>query len=149
MKLLLDTNVLIDFVAPREPFVQDIRRLCVASMFGDVQLWVSVQSYADAFYVLGKHAEPAAIRSALLESLELFNPCGLYAADLKPALLSDWPDVEDYLIAHAAKHLDADYFITRDRDVVEKSPVPAMSASEFVALLENEYGLVYEDVTLD
>lgn len=50
MKLFLDTNALIDLVARREPYVSDVGKLCIAAYFGDVQLWASTQSYADAYY---------------------------------------------------------------------------------------------------
>lgn len=146
MKLLLDTNVLIDLVASRSPFDEDARKLVVASVFGDVQLWVSTQSYADAYYVLRKSASEKAVKSALLATLEHFIPCGTYATDLAAALQSDWPDVEDYLVAHSAKHVQADYFITRDSRLAPLSPVSTMSAKDFLAFLEEEHGLVYEDV---
>lgn len=56
MKLFLDTNALIDLVARREPYVSDVGKLCIAAYFGDVQLWASTQSYADAYYVLRRAA---------------------------------------------------------------------------------------------
>lgn len=146
MKLLLDTNALIDFIAPREPHASDIRRLCVASSFGDVQLWVSTQSFADAYYVLRKSASERAVKQALLSSLAFFVPCGTYAADLKGALESDWADVEDYLIAHSAKHVDAQFVITRDAAMAPLCPIPAMTAAEFLSYLEAKDGLAYDDI---
>lgn len=146
MRLLLDTNVLLDFVADRMPFASDVRKLCIASSFGDVQLWVSAQSYADAYCVLRNSASESDVKRALLATLEFFVPCGTYAADLKPALESDWHDLEDYLIAFSSKRVDADFFITRDAEVAQKCPVPVMTAHDFIQYLETEHGLVYEDI---
>lgn len=140
MKILLDTNALIDLVAVRRPYVNDIKKLCIAAVFGDLQIWASTQSYADAYYVLRKHA--------LLATLDIFMVCGTYAADLRGALESDWSDIEDYLIAHASKHIPAKYLITRDKELVEKSPIKAMSAQEFLGVLEHEYGLTYDESSL-
>lgn len=148
MKLLIDTNILIDLVAPRPPFDEPARKLVTASFFGDVQLWASAQSYADAYYVLRKSAPEKAVKQALLATLEFFVPCGTYAADLAGALESDWPDLEDYLVAHSAEHIRADYLITRDREMASRSPIPAMDAEGLLALLEKEHGLVYESVAL-
>lgn len=148
MKLLLDTNVLIDFVAEREPYAADVRKLCIASTFGDVQLWVSTQSYADAYYVLRKFASEGEVKEALLATLEFFIPCGTHAADLRPALESDWPDVEDYMIAYSTKRVGAAFLITRGEEMASKSPVPAYTAGEFLEHLEAEHGLAYEDVKL-
>lgn len=145
MKILLDTNALIDLVAPRVPFDADIRKLCIASMFDDVQLWVSTQSFADAYYVLCKKANREAVKNALLKTLEFIHPCGTYGTDLRGALESDWSDVEDYLIAYSAKHIPADYLITRDKELLERSPIKAMTAHELLTFLEDQ-GLVYADI---
>lgn len=148
MKLFLDTNALIDLAARREPFASDVKKLCIASYFGDVQLWISTQSYADAYYVLGRSAPKSEVKGALAATLEFFLVVGTFAADLKPALESDWDDVEDYLIAHSARRADAQFFITRDKALAEKCPVPAMTAAEFLHYLEHEKGLVYDEVCL-
>lgn len=148
MKILLDTNALIDLVAVRRPYVNDIKKLCIAAVFGDLQIWASTQSYADAYYVLRKHAPAEEVKHALLATLDIFMVCGTYAADLRGALESDWSDIEDYLIAHASKHIPAKYLITRDKELVEKSPIKAMSAQEFLNVLEHEYGLTYDESSL-
>lgn len=146
MKLLLDTNILVDLVACREPYAQAARKLCIASAFGDVQLWASTQSFADAFYILRRKAPDADVKRALLASLEFLVPCGTYAADLEPALRSDWPDVEDYLIAASSKHIKADCFITRDTDLAQRSPIEALDAEAFLQRLKETEGLAYDDV---
>lgn len=148
MKLLLDTNALIDFLACRKPYVDAIRKLCIGSVFGDLQLWVSTQSFADAFYVLRKSKDEAAVKQAMLASLEFFLPCGTYAADLKPALESDWPDLEDYLVAHSTKHIQAEYLITRDTELIDRSPAPALDAAAFLAYWEETQRLVYDEIDL-
>lgn len=148
MKILLDTNALIDLVAVRRPYVNDIKKLCIAAVFGDLQIWASTQSYADAYYVLRKHAPAEEVKHALLATLDIFMVCGTYAADLRGALESDWSDIEDYLIAHASKHIPAKYLITRDKELVEKSPIKALSAQEFLNVLEHEYGLTYDESSL-
>ena len=130
MKILLDTNALIDLVAVRRPYVNDIKKLCIAAVFGDLQIWAEE------------------VKHALLATLDIFMVCGTYAADLRGALESDWSDIEDYLIAHASKHIPAKYLITRDKELVEKSPIKAMSAQEFLGVLEHEYGLTYDESSL-
>lgn len=148
MKLFLDTNVLIDLVAPRPPFDEDARKLCIAAQFGDVQLWVSTQSYADAYYVLSKDAPAESVKSALLATLELFCICGTHASDLRPALESDWDDVEDYLLVHSARHIPADRVITRDVGLMEKSPIKAMTPRDILAYMRDDLGLEYDSIDI-
>ena len=148
MKLLLDTNALIDFLAGRKPYVDAVRKLCVGSVFEDLQLWVSTQSFADAFYVLRKSIDETVVRQAMLASLEFFLPCGTYAADLKQALESDWSDLEEYLVAYSTKHIQADYLITRDIELADRSPIPAFDAAAFLAYWEETQRLVYDEIEL-
>lgn len=147
MKLLLDTNILVDLVACREPFVQAARTLCIASAFGDVQLWTSTQSFADAFYILRKGATKTEVKQALLATLEFLIPCGTYAEDLKNAFESNELDVEDYLIMASAKRIKADYFITRDADLAKKSSTKAIRPEDAVQLLADK-GLTYDTISL-
>lgn len=146
MRLLLDTNVLIDLVANREPFAADARRLCVASVFGDVQLWVTTQSFADAYYVLRRSASEQEVKRALLGSLDRLLACSTSPSDLRPALESNWPDIEDYLVAHATKRVNADLFVTRDTELASRCAMPVATPRQTLDLLRDEKGLVYEDV---
>lgn len=149
MKLLLDTNVLIDLLEPREPYASDVRKLCIAAEYGDVQLWSCVQSFADAYYVLTRRgATEDAVKKALLALLDFFTPCNTYASALRPALSSDWQDVEDYLIAYSSKSIGADLLITRDKEMSALSPVRAMTAHEFLKMMEEDHGLAYDEVDL-
>lgn len=75
MKLFLDTNALIDLVARREPYVSDVGKLCIAAYFGDVQLWASTQSYADAYYVLRRAASESEVKKALGADSWSFSWC--------------------------------------------------------------------------
>lgn len=148
MKLLLDTNILVDLIACREPYASAARKLCIASVFGDVQLWASTQSFADAFYILRKNAPDADVKQALLASLEFLVPCGTCAADLEPALKSDWPDVEDFLIVGSSKHIKADYFITRDAELARLCPIKALDADAFLQWMKDDKGISYDDISL-
>lgn len=146
MRILLDTNILIDLVADRKPYSSFARQLCIAAYFGDLQPWVSVQSYTDAFYVLTKHSPIEDVKKTLESTLEFFMPCSTYAEDLATGLASKWTELEDYLIAYSSKHIKADYLITRDIDMQKHSPIKAMTAEEFLKMWEEERGLVYQDI---
>ena len=54
MKLLIDTNVLLDVFLCREQFVADAKKLFIMKQFKDAELWIAAQSYADLYYVGAK-----------------------------------------------------------------------------------------------
>ena len=86
MKILLDTNALIDLVAVRGPYVNDIKKLCLAAVFGDLQIWASTQSYADAYYVLRKHAPAEEVKHALQQRW-IFSWC---VAPMQQIFVEHW-----------------------------------------------------------
>lgn len=149
MKLLLDTNVLIDLVANRAPYAAAAQKLCIAAVFNDVQLWASVQSYTDAYYILRKSASEQEVKEALLEMLELIKPCSVYASDLAPALSSTWPDIEDHLVANSTKHVDANCFVTRDTYIIGQSPILALDTASAIEMLDKECNTTYETLDIE
>ena len=52
MKLLLDTNVLVDYFGARRPFCDQWELINALQMTGYAELWASAESYTDAFYLL-------------------------------------------------------------------------------------------------
>lgn len=145
MKLFLDTNVLIDYYAKREPFFEPMKKLRIAQVFGDVELWASIQSFSDIEYILRRAIPIEQLRKMIAESLSFINIAASTASDLAEGVASSWPDLEDFLIATNAKHIKADYLITRDKKGFSNSQVQVMSPTEWLALMESK-GIIYSEV---
>jgi len=148
MRLFLDTCVLIDYYAQREPFAADANRLRVAEAFGDAELWTAPQSYMDILYILRRAIPAADLRQQLHASLAFLHVCGTESADLSDALESSWEDSEDFLIARCAEKAKADFLITRDKTHFVEAKTRVLSPSEFLLMMEGQ-GIEYEDVDLD
>lgn len=148
MKLLLDTNVLVDYYARRMLFWEDTLKLRIAEHFGDVELWVSAQSFSDIEYILRKAIPIGELREMFAESAQFLKICGVSTADVHEAFQSGWPDLEDCLIACAAKRVKADYLITRDKKGFSRSTVPVMSPREFISWFQRSHGIEYEELRL-
>lgn len=146
MRLLLDTDVLLDYYLRRRPFFKSAATLRVAQAYGDVDLWACAQSFSDAEYVMRKLAPLEDVRAAMAESLRFLRVCSTVAEDVAPGLASGWGELEDCLIARAAERIEADYLVTRDARGFGRSPVPAIAPDDLVDLLRREYGLEYEEV---
>ena len=150
MRIFLDTNVLFDLFAQREPFFEATEKLFIMQAFGDAELWAAPQSYLDIFYVLNKGDSSEGLQSALGKSLERVNLCATDHSDMVAACTAGWNDVEDALIGIAAKKVDADYLLTRN----EKQPgfntlgIPALSPEDFLTHLRTEFNVSYDSVSL-
>ena len=80
MRVLLDTNVLIDLYTKRPPEGDVAQKLLIMHEFGDAELWVSAKSFTDVFYVLHKTYSSERIQSAFEESYRWLNICSLDSA---------------------------------------------------------------------
>lgn len=54
MKLLLDTNVAIDFIHEREPHYRGARLLMTAGRVGESDLWITSSQVTDLIYILSE-----------------------------------------------------------------------------------------------
>lgn len=146
MKLLLDTNVLVDYLGARQPFCDQWELINALQITGYAELWTSAESYTDAFYLLRKAVGSAKLQDMFLQSLSFIKVCSVDEGDIREAAEQLWPDFEDCLIDICAEKVKADYIITRDADGFKRSKTPAMDAPSFFAMLEEEYGIVYDMV---
>lgn len=156
MRLLVDTNILLDLYKSRAPYAADFKHLLLAKFFGDVELWASSKSFFDACYVcerdIRKNAhqfgetERSALTAAILKSTQFFNICSIERSDVEMAFASGWEDVEDALIYSAAQKIKADYIVTRNPKDFTKSRIPILDAREFMEVMERDHNLVYEEV---
>ena len=143
-RILVDTNILIDFYQDRRPFSDLAVQLMVAESFGDVELWTSAKSFTDVFYVLSRRCEDTALQRAFKESLAWLNVCSVDKGDIERATERAWPDFEDCLVSLAAEKVGADFLVTRDARGFERSRVPALSPQELFDYLERERGITYD-----
>ena len=143
MNLLLDTNVVIDYLGRKPPFFEDACKVVAAGYFGDARLWVAVQSLKDAFYVLERYVDSLKIQQAIVKLCEVVRPIGLTGEEAVRAARLQWPDYEDCLIALAAQKADADYLVTRDAKGFDRSLVPVISPKDWLALMGRDSGLKY------
>ena len=143
MNLLLDTNVLIDYLGRKEPFFLSAQKVVIAGFFGEARLWVPSQSVVDAFYVLSRYVDSARLQAAVLKALTVIEPVDLTGASLERAARLGWDDLEDCLIA-----LAADYLITRDAKGFARSTVPAVSPDAWLNIMREEHSLDYGEVQL-
>ena len=148
MKLLIDTNVLIDYLGRKEPFFAAAQKVVIAGLFGDAQLWVPAQSAVDAFYVLSRYVNSAELQRAIAKALTVVKPVSLTGEDIERVTRLEWDDMEDGLVAHAAEKVGADYLLTRDAKGFARSSVPVVSPDEWLAIMQRDYHLVYDEVLL-
>ena len=121
-KLFLDTNIVLDLIGNREPFVKEAAFLFQLGRNKECQLFVSDLTFVNiAYSVLSK-----------LRSFLTIVGGGVVAVDHALALQAD--DFEDAVQYYAARQADADYIITRNKKDFSFSEIEVLTSEEYVLL---------------
>ena len=130
MRVLIDTNVILDWIMVREPNAANAKQIMGQCLFGKVEGYVSAHSISDIFYIL---------RKDLLRLL-----CGgLHVVpEDKDMILEvlgrdEWRDLEDGLQMQCAKEAGADYVVTQNLKDFQKSEIEAVSEEHFCEILKS------------
>lgn len=148
-RLLLDTNVVIDFMSRREPFYDDARLLMVGGRAGEFELWISSTQVTDLVYILSDGGRQSEVPDVLerLRGLRTFvevYPVG--GREVDQMLASRWKDPEDALIYEVALAIRADFIVTRNQVDFEDGLVRAVDCSGFLDHVEFEKGISYREI---
>ena len=136
MKIVLDTNVILDVLANREPFADDSEAVLAACNGSQFEAAITANTVTDIAYVLHKHLDRTSIKAALLGLLELVSVIEVNQGNCVGAFDLPVRDFEDALLAHCAKGWGADYIVTRNKKDFSVSPIEAITPPEFLAMTQ-------------
>lgn len=135
LKLLIDTNVLLDVVLERKPWVEDATALLDALAKGRAQGYVAAHAVTTVYYVVERERNRTLAATAVTDLLQLLTVVPLGNADFQRALGLGLRDFEDASQAAACLQVGADCLVTRNPKDYKSAPVPLRSAGEALALL--------------
>jgi predicted nucleic acid-binding protein len=148
-RLLLDSNVLIDYVAQRTPYYADARKLMILGAIGEVELWLSASQLSDVFYILsegGKPAQSSTCQEQLKRCRKFIHVCSTTEIDVDAALDANWLDFEDALVHQCALKLNTDFIISRDKTGFSESKIPCIDATGYFKFLKDTKGISYTEM---
>lgn len=138
MKLVFDTNVIMDVIACREPFFDASRAALLMATENDVTGAMTANTATDLFFLYRKYQPDMGKRKEalryLMSALDVLDT----TRDLCfMALESPIADFEDALLAESAKQCEADFIVTRDEDGFTDSPVKTITPDELLRRFTN------------
>ncbi len=132
MQILVDTNVIVDYILKRGNFYECANKVLELCQDGLADGAVSSQSVADAFYILRKDFSVAERKAFLLRICLIFQVEFVDKEKLVAALKDDtFSDFEDCLQMQCAKSFRADYIVTRNVKDFSASEIPAVTPEDF------------------
>ena len=135
--IFLDTNIVIDFLADREPFSLDAAKLFNLSVLGKVKIYISAVSYNNIYYILRQSLSNSETIKLLDELSEMAEIADVTKNVIKKSLKTDFKDFEDAIQYYCALSLNKiDFIVTRNTKDFKKSTLSIMTAAEAVGYLD-------------
>ena len=127
MRVLIDTDVLLDVALKREPFVSASQQVLDWAQSEPHQAAVAWHSLSDIFYLTGSSS-----RDFIKDLIQFVEVAPAGSKEAKQAVGFPMADLEDALQAAAALAFDALFVVTRNSRDYRGSLVPAISPVRFI-----------------
>lgn len=137
MRILVDTNIIIDALTGREPFREAAEQVFLIAANRTEDMYITASSVTDIYYLVRKHLHSTEQAKNVMSKLfELFYILDVTSGDCKDALASEIKDYEDAVVACCAYRSQMDYIVTRNIKDYATSKVQAILPEEFINFIQ-------------
>ncbi|WP_353929900.1 PIN domain-containing protein [Okeanomitos corallinicola TIOX110] len=134
-RVLFDSDVLLDILAQRQPFVIASAQALNTVMKRQVQGFVSGHAVTNIFYILRRQIGSEAARKLIENLLQHIQIASVTDEVIHQALQSPIKDFEDAVTSAAAMAAGLEIIVTRNRSDFVESLIPAMLPEELLKML--------------
>lgn len=136
IRILVDTNVILDYILKREPWQENARQIILACKQKQVIGCVAAHSISNMFFILRKAYNEQERKLILRDVCKLFEIEGIDKNKLLEALDNkNFKDFEDCLQMECAKAFQADYIVSRNISDFENSDIPCVMPEKICTIL--------------
>ena len=136
MKVLVDTNVVLDVLLNRQPFAFASSRVFGLIEQSKLQGLLCATTITTIDYLLTQSLARPVARQTLRKLLELFEIAPVNRAVLEEALKSQVADFEDSVLDQAGRLAGADLIVTRNQKDFRHASLKVLSPDELLAGLK-------------
>ena len=134
MKLLFDTDVLLDVLTERRPHYASSAQALSLVERDKAEGLVAAHAVTTIYYLLTRHLNKRKAMEAVGLLLDLLGVAAIEGKTLKHALSLGWRDFEDAVTAAAAVRAGASHLITRNTKDFKPLPIRVATPEEFLLL---------------
>jgi len=132
MRVLLDSDVVLDFVLEREPFVEAVGELFELIAQGACDGYISGITPVNVFYLMRKAKGVDKARQAIGDLLIAFQVCAITHTVLEDAFALPFADYEDAVQHASAAAIGLDAIVTRNLNDYKNASLPVYSPTDFL-----------------
>lgn len=137
MVILIDTNIIIDALADREPYATDAKQIMKKCATREITGVLAAHSIPNLFYILRKEFSQEERRYLLKNLCKIFQVSELNEKRIIAALENEmFSDFEDGLQEECAVSSMADYLVTRNPSDFKHSRIKVILPNEFLRKMQ-------------
>ncbi|MBE9051542.1 PIN domain-containing protein [Nostocales cyanobacterium LEGE 11386] len=133
MQVLIDTNVVLDFLLEREPFVEDAVKIFTKIDAGVIEGFITATTITNIYYIIRKAAGALVAQDAISQILTDLHICAVDRNVLELAISLNLRDFEDAVQCACAMVSMLDAIITRDISGFVGVEIPGMLPGELIS----------------
>jgi len=139
-KILIDTNIVLDLLAKREPYYLDSAKIFSMADKLELKIFISSLTIAIANYILSKYTNSVEARNILRKFKLLVEVLPLDDKIIGLALVDDeFSDFEDGIQYFTAFESNLDSIVTRNLKDFRKSKLPVFTPEQFLSSLRTNF----------
>lgn len=135
MKVLFDTNIVLDVLMNREPFADAAAELMSKVENGSVAGYLCATTITTIYYLIAKELGAARAHTEIKKLTALFEIAAINRPVLESALDKHFVDVEDAVLHESAKYAGADAIVTRNPKDFKRAEMPVYTSAELAKIL--------------
>jgi len=133
MKVLIDTNVILDFLLRREPYYVNAAKINILSEKEFICGYISASAVTDIFYVAKRELKNKDTVLALIKNiLKTTHIVAVRESSIYEALDLEWSDFEDSVQYTAGQSISVNYIITRNPKDFASGYIETVTPEEFL-----------------
>lgn len=133
-RVLFDSNVLLDVLAQRQPFVVASTHALNTATQPQVQGYIAGHAVTNIFYILRRQVGNETARELLSRLLQHLQVANVTDEVIRAALQCSMKDFEDAVTSEAANAAGVEVIVTRNTPDFAASAIPVMLPAEFLAM---------------
>lgn len=130
MRILIDTDVLLDLALDRKPHAEGAARVLEAVQRGSLSGVVAWHTISNLYYMLSSYADRKQALSFVRDLAAIVEVAPADSATLDVALALDMRDFEDAMQVSAGLAAGVETIVTRNTGDFRKSPIPVASPAK-------------------
>ncbi len=138
MGILLDKNVVLDYILVRKPNYDDVVKLINCCLDWKMEIYIAVHSLTAINNSLKRKFPPDECQKLLLSVTDFFTVTAAPHNSVVDAINNEkFPDLEDCLQEKCALEVGADYIVTNNFKDFAASEIPAVTPAEMIEIICN------------